>query len=320
MRNPATIPSWLVSAALHLMLLLAFGLLTTAGTPVGSAEEPGRTVGIVLARRTADKREYFSPDNAPAEQITDATPADITPLGQGRPKSAAESPAPVDAAEFLPKTPLIGPGDLAGGGPTGAQGATTGKAASNAVGGGAKTSVFGLEGEGHKFVYVFDRSASMSEPRGLPLAAAKYELISSLRSLGATHQFLIIFFNHEEPRVFNPTGQPGRLVFADDANREAARRFVERVTADGGTRPEAALVAAVKTRPDVIFFLTDGQDLDYAMIERITRLNRGGASIHCIEFAAGPGGQNQLLIRLASMNGGKHVRVNTQRLGEPQQR
>jgi hypothetical protein len=318
MRNPATIPAWLVSAVLHLILLLAFGLLTTAGTPTGSAEEPGRTVGIVLAKRTDNKREYFSPEQNILDQVTDTPAATDGSVGEGirLPQGATESPAPVDANEFLPKTPLIGPGDLAGGGPKGAGDATTGKAASKAVPGGAKTSVFGLEGEGHKFVYVFDRSASMSEPRGLPLAAAKYELVSSLRSLDKTHQFLIIFFNHEEPRVFNPTGQPGRLVFADDVNREAARRFVDRITADGGTRPEAALVAAVKTRPDVIFFLTDGQDLDYAMIERITRTNRGGASIHCIEFAAGGGGQNQLLIRLASMNGGKHVRVNTQTLDQ----
>ena len=34
----------------------------------------------------------------------------------------------------------------------------------------AQVSVFGVEGKGNKFVYVFDRSASMEGP---PLAAAK---------------------------------------------------------------------------------------------------------------------------------------------------
>jgi hypothetical protein len=316
MRNSATIPSWLVSAALHLMLLLALGLLT-GGTPRGSAEEPERTVGIVLAREVAAKREYFSAEpSKTAQKVSDAPPgagdadtADPTRVGAGG------SPSPIDPGEFLPKAPLVGPDDLAGGGLKGAREATAGVAASKEVGGAAKTSVFGVEGEGHKFVYVFDRSASMSEPQGRPLAAAKYELASSLRSLDKTHQFLIIFFNHEEPRVFNPTGQRGRLVFADEPNREAARRFIERIQADGGTKPEPALVAAVKTRPDVIFFLTDGEDLDYAMIERITRINQSGASIHCIEFASGAS-QNRLLAQLASMNGGKHVRINTQTLAE----
>jgi hypothetical protein len=320
MRNPATIPSWLVSAVLHLMLLLAFGLLTSS-TPRGSGDEPERTVGIVLARQVAEKREYFSNESTSnSTQASDlpAQPGDLTGDDPSLP-GARGSKAPINASDYLPKAAPVRVEDLAGGGLKSAREATGGSAASKTVGGAAKTSVFGAEGEGHKFVYVFDRSASMSEPQGRPLAAAKYELASSLRSLDKTHQFLIIFFNHEEPRVFNPTGQPGRLVFADDANREAARRFIERIQADGGTKPEPALVTAVKTRPDVIFFLTDGEDLDYAMIERITRINRGGASIHCIEFAGGAS-QNRLLAQLASMNGGKYVRVSTQTLAEPTDR
>ena len=75
-------------------------------------------------------------------------------------------------------------------------------------GGYARTGVFGVIGEGHKFVYVFDRSGSMDGHGGAPLAAAKAELIASLKDLGQMHQFQIIFYN-EQPRIFSPTGVAG---------------------------------------------------------------------------------------------------------------
>src|SRR5262245_57564813 len=45
----------------------------------------------------------------------------------------------------------------------------------------ARTKLFGLEAHGTKFVYVFDRSASMGEPGGKPLREAKDELLASLK-------------------------------------------------------------------------------------------------------------------------------------------
>ena len=73
-------------------------------------------------------------------------------------------------------------------------------------GGKARTSLFGVVGEGYKFVYVLDRSGSMD---GKPLRAVKEELIRSLSTLGSVHQFQIIFYNHQ-PTLLNPTGVSGR--------------------------------------------------------------------------------------------------------------
>src|SRR5262245_51423301 len=64
----------------------------------------------------------------------------------------------------------------------------------------ARSKLFGLEAHGTKFVYVFDRSGSMSEYRGRPLKAAKDELIASLADLDERNQFYVIFYN-EEPRM-----------------------------------------------------------------------------------------------------------------------
>ena len=55
----------------------------------------------------------------------------------------------------------------------------------------ARTKLFGLEAQGAKFVYVFDRSGSMGELGGKPLREAKKELLSSLNDLDQRQQFYI---------------------------------------------------------------------------------------------------------------------------------
>ena len=72
----------------------------------------------------------------------------------------------------------------------------------------ATTKIFGIEARGTKFVYVFDRSASMSDHGGKPLRAAKAELLASLNNLDEHNQFYIIFYN-EEPRMFKPARRKG---------------------------------------------------------------------------------------------------------------
>ncbi len=183
-------------------------------------------------------------------------------------------------------------------------------------GGYARTGVFGIEGEGHKFVYVFDRSGSMDGHGGAPLASAKRELINSLADLGQTHQFQIIFYN-EHPRLFNPSGTAGRLVFGTDQNKNLARRFVGSITAAGATRHVEALELALRMGPDVIFFLTDADEPQMTPRElaHIAQMNRG-TSINTIEFGAdGHPDSDNFIARLARQNGGQHVYIDVSRLG-----
>jgi hypothetical protein len=178
-------------------------------------------------------------------------------------------------------------------------------------GGKARTSLFGLTGEGYKFVYVFDRSASMGGSGRNSLRAVKAELLQSLKNLDTVHQFQIIFYN-ERPTIFNPTGTPGRLAFATEKNKQQAIRFVESIVADGGTDHEEALKLAIRLQPDVLFFLTDGDDpkLTPAQLAKIQRL-AAGITINAIEFGprpkpAGP----SFLAELARQNGGGYVYVD----------
>jgi hypothetical protein len=88
-------------------------------------------------------------------------------------------------------------------------------------------------------------------------------------------------------------------------------RFIRSITPSGGTDPEPALSLALRLAPDVVFFLTDGQDLNFAIVERITRRNRAGAAINAIEFGSGKSEGAALLRQLAERNRGRYVYVNT---------
>jgi hypothetical protein len=176
--------------------------------------------------------------------------------------------------------------------------------------------VFGAEGEGNSFVYVFDRSDSMNGYQGRPLAAAKAELIRSLNGLQPIHQFQIIFYN-TQISVFNPLApQAPRVMFADEKTKAAAEAYIRGIRASGGTRHMEPLRLALRLAPDVIFFLTDAADpqLTEDELRDLRRLN-AGTVIHAIEFGAGPrmGGDN-FLLKLARENDGRHVYVDVTRL------
>ncbi len=223
----------------------------------------------------------------------------------------------VDLAGVLPTSgTTLGAAGLEAGGVGTARGAGTAVRPSSGIQGGyARTGVFGVQGEGHKFVYVFDRSGSMDGHGGAPLAAAKSQLLASLNDLGPQNQFQIIFYN-EHPRVFSPSNSRGRLVFGDDYNKNQAQRFIQSITADGATAHEEALSLALNMAPDVIFFLTDADEprMTAEQMSRIERLNRG-SSINTIEFGYGPSlDPNNFLVQLARRNGGKHVYVDVARL------
>jgi hypothetical protein len=178
-------------------------------------------------------------------------------------------------------------------------------------GGKGRTSLFGLVGEGYKFVYVFDRSGSMGGRGRESLRLVKAELVRSLKPLDSVHQFQIVFYN-ERPVIFNPTGTSGRLAFATEENKQRAIRFLDTITAVGGTAHEDALRLAIRLRPDVIFFLTDSDDpkLTPAQLAKIRHL-AAGIIINAVEFGPGPKSAGaSFLAALARQNGGKYVYID----------
>ena len=178
-------------------------------------------------------------------------------------------------------------------------------------GGKARTALFGLVGEGYKFVYVFDRSGSMGGEGRNALPLVKAAIVQSLKPLDTVHQFQIIYYNHR-PVLFNPSGTRDRLAFATDENKERIARFLETVKAEGGTDHESAIRLGIRLQPDVIFLLTDGDDpkLTLGQLKKLERLS-AGIFINTIQFGPGPRTEkSNWLSELARRTGGGYAYVD----------
>jgi hypothetical protein len=316
------IPAWALSIAIHAAMLVA---LCVAIKPFshGVPDAPYGSMGLILHRtntsgpssvsdqpiiqQTAAIMEEPAPPlllaSAQIETIEPATTQQETPA---QPPKSTSGPPASSAKTQSKQTKSSGKGS---GRPT----ASTGVRGSSGTSGYGQTSVFGVQGKGSKFIYVFDRSASME---GRPLAAAKNQLLQSLQSLETVHQFHIIFFN-TKTQSFDISGGGHRIAFASDRNKKLAANFVGGITADGGTDRMNALREALNFAPDVIFFLTDADDaMSPSEMAEIARANRKvQASICVIEFGKKPAPMpNNFLARLAHDNGGQYGYVDTTKL------
>ena len=306
-------PSWLVSMIVHLVVLI---LLALSWQPMGAGGRPLALQGLFAP--TDDGRNYYQDQSSDA--LAPATASSLA--GETSLAEALTFRSPPDPTSVLPSpaSSMVGIQALEGGGLGHAGQAGQGPSAGGSRGipsGKGRTRVFNVEGEGSRFVYVFDRSASMEGSDGIsPLEAAKAELLASIEALQPMHQFQIIFYNDRQ-WIFNPSGDPGKLPLATPQNKERARKWIRSITPDGGTRHDEALLAAIRLKPDCIFFLTDADDpkLSDAQLEMICR-RAAGIPIHTIEFGMGPrSGPPSFLARLAQMTQGNYAYVDITRLG-----
>jgi hypothetical protein len=276
--------------------------------------KPERVAGIALVKSTKTKIDYFTEDDV---RLAD-------PLSSTHQSAIEKSLPTLDERNeklpgFLPGDDDLGEiGAELGQSLPGADGFLQGIAKGPKKGGNTgqvTTEVFGIQGTGTKFVYVFDRSGSMVGFGGKPLIAAKSQLLASLESLGPNQQFQIIFYN-ERPRPFTPSGGRPKLLYATDENKRAARKFILGIPGGGATRHLPALKMAVDFAPDVVFFLTDAAEpmISDDELKTVDRWNRNAAAIHSIEF--GPRvapTQDNFLQKIAKQNGGNYVYRNVTR-------
>ncbi len=315
------LPSWLVSVVLHASTLGAFIWISQSpGCRSDYAGDEGdgfRTVGVYLTTGETEEEPAEDPDEdstptfaEPATAFEQEPLLDAPPIAMDRPADRAESvlglggpPELSGSSSPVPSlrtTPLTGPPPSAP--------AVLGKS----------TSLFGIQDAGRKFVYVLDRSGSMSDYGAM--RSAKVELMASLENLDATQQFQVIFYNNK-PLPLVPTNGRFEMFRGIDPHRSDVERQLGSIVPDGGTSHLAALEAALKYNADVIFFLTDGAipGLTIDEMEEIRRRNNGGARIHCIEFGDGPslhqqGGPRNFLQKLAEQNGGQYKYRDVKRL------
>ena len=284
-------PAWTISILCHLAIIAL--IIVWAGGAANHAEaelEVEREVVMRIAGEApATAPEHQAPE-LPA-QIDTPTGASPAPVDQQISKQLDEAfrqalPAPAPAA---PRPPLLDvpPLGLAGGLPGG-----TGTALDvaptlprvNLPGaplGRVETQFFGAAAQGTKFVYVIDRSASMQ----FALATAKSELLTSLTKLPPTAEFQIVVYDLE-PQLMEINGQQG-LLPATKENKQRTARFLDTIRSEGGTDHVKAIKRALTLSPDVVYFLTDADELKPGQVQELTALNQrtAKASIHCIELS-----------------------------------
>lgn len=315
--------AWLTSAAVHASLLaaLAYVSWTTLGGRSfhRSVSEPGvdeAAVVVGLGNETVSDPTAesgigdVSDVRLPSVDMRDnlAANASLQPLA-----ALQDSPHPVASP---PRLPLLALGGLPRPSASAAATRGAGPIRVNDLADRATVTVFGAVGEGRRFVYLFDHSTSMTGP---PLAAAKQQLLASLDALTSVHQFQVIFFNHEV-HAWDLTGGQQRIPYASERNKKLASQFVRTVVATGATDRLTPLRRALAMEPDVVFFLTDADDVmpDYDVRDVIERAQRVGASIACIEFGETPPSESDNFLKtIARGTGGDYVYVDTTQLSRP---
>lgn len=297
----------ILSMLFHLSVAVVIGWLVATNLPDGAGDVEARTGGIVLVDARREVTEYLSegdvkPEKMPQEQQAAAASSQAASERAPELPGIAANDSDDGLAESVAKTlPDVGQMNLT-------------ESGSEKFGGRVTTQVFGVSGTGSKFVYVFDRSDSMSGFEQRPIKAARQELLKSLEALNESNQFQIIFYN-KAIEVFAPDGYP-RLYFADSDNLKDAKRFVKSIRPDGGTDHMKALEWAFRFSPEVIFLLTDAEvpgGFSNSQLARIAGLNRSKAIINVVEFGSFRGGDRSLE-KVSRASGGQYVFKNVNSL------
>jgi hypothetical protein len=141
------------------------------------------------------------------------------------------------------------------------------------------------------------------------LRLARRELCNRLQELDPGTHFQVIAYNRtaETCRI---DGQSG-LLLATPGNTRQAVLLLDSLRAEGGTDHLGALKRALMLHPDVVFFLSDADDLTDAQVRSATLFNRGQATIHTVAFVTSQQSADQSPLRaLAHANGGQFRAVN----------
>lgn len=313
--------AWLISSVFH---TLAFLCLAFLWQPVrrGSGDLLDRPVGIAVFHATQKGERYELSDNsqgsnqkAPSEQNLEAN----SPASESNSSAAA----PIDLSELTKdlignSADSIAIGSALGKVGQGLSGTGDKQGNSGDGPGGATTATFmGLKGSGSNFVYVLDRSASMEEFQGAPIRFAKSELLKSISSLGQRNQFQIVFYN-ESPGSLSNGSAAGKLLAANEINKEKAIRFIKAIKPSGGTEHIPGLKMGLSFSPDVLFFLTDAAEpslTESQLIDIQNRAERSLTTIHTIQFNHGPAPNDGTWIReLAERNRGTYRYIDISNL------
>lgn len=186
----------------------------------------------------------------------------------------------VDSIEGVPAIQgALGSGTAGSGGGGGSFNAAS--ALGSGLGGGMGKGVgfFGTRARADSVVFVVDMSGSMAGHR---FDRAVEELIRSLNALEPSQKFYIFFYNGQTHALFDQ--RANKLLSATTATRSKAVKWIKALRPDGDTFPEDAIERALKLKPQIIFFLTDGEIPDTVRETARTWNKEKRTVIHTIAF------------------------------------
>ncbi|HWB20852.1 MAG TPA: vWA domain-containing protein [Phycisphaerales bacterium] len=288
-----------ISIVIHLTLLFILNHLYRM-IPGGSGDGTG---SYEIALRTESELSNDTPGS-----LDDLQPESVSAVAETSPPTsrdllqAAVPAAKVDLSSSGGGLSLSGEGGASGGGSEGMGGEGNGLGGS----GGAGTSFFGITSKGTRIAYILDRSASMNENR--KLQSALNELAHSVETLPDFSYFYVVLFSSN---TVTPPNQEGWM----QARKPVVRNFIRwlnTVEPGGGTEPKDAFiqVLSLDTRPDVIFFLTDGE-LQHFTPEDLSQLNSRGRKVIINTIGFDTPDTADVLKRMASDSGGVYRYVHT---------
>jgi hypothetical protein len=173
----------------------------------------------------------------------------------------------------------------------------------------ATLSLFGSKPAiGRSFVFVIDRSSSMSN-RGMgAIQTAAKELTARLTKMRPEQTVQVVAYNEKATYL---TGRD--LIPATAENKRNLVAFISSLEPIGQTVHSRGVSSALRVKPEVIFLLTDGGDplLSLGDLLAIRDENAGRTEIHCIQFGRGPEPQSaDILKKLAAQNRGHYTYVD----------
>lgn len=327
-RSPLTDPRSLVSSlSVHLLILASAGALLAISA--AQTESSGSRLRLAPLTAQIEPVDNRAPDQPPGGQTGGDQTQPTVSLSAQPPSSEQATEQALTSAlldEIVPSPPAEIPPQAAPALETGGLGLMLGTSARGpggsgggsglglGTGQGPSTAFFGARETAHSFVYVIDCSGSMATHDAIDLA--KRELIASLDQLPPDARFGIIFYTTDFSIFRDPSGRPA-LMPATSENKERLRARLLQVRPDKGTVPRPAVEAALSLNPEVVFLLTDGQEISYKDVETLST-HRNSTRIHTIDFGgASPAPETAPLRRLAALSGGTYRHVNTASFSRP---
>jgi hypothetical protein len=283
-----------LSLALHALFGLAV-LAVSAGAESGRRPVPVDAVVLEGGTIILDEPSHGRPgQHGPANSGDQASEEE---------ESEEPFQATVDELPVLPPPPSLPGGAGAAAGSSAPL--TSAGAGGDASHGGAGGGLLRAPATARKVVYVIDRSLSMGLSGALTVA--KHELLGSIAALPIEAEFAVIFYNREA-ELLTVCGQPG-LLPATAENRATVARLVEEIHAEGGTDHVAALRRAVALGPDVIFFVTDADELTTEQVSNVAQLNHGRAAIHAVQLGSSGQHPDETPLQLLARRSGGTYRI-----------